>query len=148
MKLRTLTKLRSGRPRTRSRDGAAAYPLRQFPAAVLQAGLLTAALTNELQRQPREVRQLTAPGSVTVVKRRRSPSSSAGPELGRSGQIKVGPAGLEPATKGLCYQLRLSPPLSSLWSGLSLLFTSSPYSLYTFPRLARTWLGISISLLT
>jgi hypothetical protein len=30
------------------------------------------------------------------------------------------------------YQLRLSPPLSSLWSGLSLRFTRFPSSLYAF----------------
>ncbi len=48
--------------------------------------------------------------------------------------IKVGPEGLEPPTKGLCLPPRLSPPLSGSWSGLSLLFTSSPYSLYTFLR--------------
>lgn len=59
----------------------------------------------------------------------------------------VGVAGLEPATKGLCLPLRLSPPLSSSWSGLSLLFTSSPYSLYTFNNWsapADAWLGISM----
>lgn len=48
--------------------------------------------------------------------------------------IKIGPEGLEPPTKGLCLPPRLSPPLSGSWSGLSLLFTSSPYSLYTFLR--------------
>ncbi len=30
------------------------------------------------------------------------------------------------------YQLRFSPPLSGLWSGLSLVITTCPYSLYTF----------------
>jgi hypothetical protein len=40
------------------------------------------------------------------------------------------------------YQLRLSPPLSSLWSGLSLVFTTCPYSLYTF-SLARASFGIA-----
>ncbi|MFO0202003.1 MAG: hypothetical protein ACK528_02625, partial [Alphaproteobacteria bacterium] len=30
------------------------------------------------------------------------------------------------------YQLRFSPPLSGLWSGLSLVFTTCPFSLYTF----------------
>ena len=46
----------------------------------------------------------------------------------------VGPQGLEPWTKGLCLPLRLSPPLSSLWSGLYLPVTGWPSSLYTFPR--------------
>ena len=45
----------------------------------------------------------------------------------------VGPPGLEPGTKGLCLPLQLSLPVSSLWSGLSLVFTTYPYSLYTFP---------------
>jgi len=31
-------------------------------------------------------------------------------------------------------QLRLSPPLSGLWSGLSLVFTTCPFSLYTFSQ--------------
>ena len=44
----------------------------------------------------------------------------------------VGPPGLEPGTKGLCLPLQLSLPVSSLWSGLSLVFTTYPYSLYTF----------------
>ena len=55
----------------------------------------------------------------------------------------VGPHGLEPWTKGLCLPLWLSPPLSSLWSGLYLPITGWPSSLYTFPRvaegLARYW---------
>ena len=33
---------------------------------------------------------------------------------------KLGPAGFEPATKGLCVPLRLSPPLSGSWPGPSL----------------------------
>ncbi len=45
----------------------------------------------------------------------------------------VGPLGVEPSTNGLCVPLRFSPPLSGLWSGLSLVFTTRPYSLYTFP---------------
>jgi hypothetical protein len=58
----------------------------------------------------------------------------------------VGPQGLEPWTKGLCLPLRLSPPLSSLWSGLYLPVTGWPSSLYTFPRVAwGIWLGIGIS---
>ena len=40
------------------------------------------------------------------------------------------------------YQLRFSPPLSGLWSGLSLVFTTCPYSLYTF-SLLRASLGIA-----
>ena len=40
------------------------------------------------------------------------------------------------------YQLWLSPPLSGLWSGLSLAFTTYPYSLYTF-SLMRASLGIA-----
>jgi hypothetical protein len=32
----------------------------------------------------------------------------------------LGPAGFEPATKGLCFPLRLSPPFSGSWSGPSL----------------------------
>ena len=55
----------------------------------------------------------------------------------------VGPQGLEPWTKGLCLPPRLSPPLSSSWSGLYLPVTGWPSSLYTFPRaagdLARYW---------
>ena len=48
---------------------------------------------------------------------------------------KVGPLGLEPRTKGLCLPLRLSPPLSSSWSGLYLRVTRLPSSLYAFrPR--------------
>lgn len=58
----------------------------------------------------------------------------------------VGPLGVEPSTNGLCVPLRLSPPLSGLWSGLSLVFTTRPYSLYTFPRVvAQAWLGIATS---
>ena len=41
------------------------------------------------------------------------------------------------------YQLRFSPPLSGLWSGLSLVFTTCPYSLYTF-SLLRASLGIAM----
>ena len=41
------------------------------------------------------------------------------------------PAGLEPAAAGLAYQLLLSQPLASLWSGLSLhRFRCHTYSLY------------------
>ena len=49
----------------------------------------------------------------------------------------VGSAGIEPATNRLCLPLRLLPPLSSLWSGLSLhpfdnnKFGCLPASLYT-----------------
>lgn len=32
----------------------------------------------------------------------------------------MGPVGFEPTTNRLCYSLRISAPLSSLWSGLSL----------------------------
>ena len=60
---------------------------------------------------------------------------------GRSEKRKLGPAGFEPATKGLCVPLRLSPPLSSLWAGPSLHFTCLPSGLYTFCLLAA-WLGI------
>jgi hypothetical protein len=37
----------------------------------------------------------------------------------------VGRVGLEPTTKGLCLPLRLSPPVSSSWSGLYLAFRPS-----------------------
>ena len=47
-----------------------------------------------------------------------------------------------PAPTDYAYQLWLSPPLSGLWSGLSLVFTTCPYSLYTF-SLARASLGIA-----
>ncbi len=47
-------------------------------------------------------------------------------------EMKVGPAGFEPATKGLCLPLRLSSPLSGLWSGPYLHFTCLPSGLYTF----------------
>lgn len=47
-----------------------------------------------------------------------------------------------PAPTDYAYPLRLSPPLSGLWSGLSLVFTTCPYSLYTF-SLARASLGIA-----
>jgi hypothetical protein len=50
-------------------------------------------------------------------------------------KILVGPPGVEPGTNGLCVPLWLSPPLSGLWSGLSLVFTTCPYSLYTFSRI-------------
>ena len=57
--------------------------------------------------------------------------------------VFVGPEGLEPSTKGLCLPLRLSPPLSGLWSGLCLPVTGWPSSLYTFSpcseSLARRW---------
>lgn len=39
-----------------------------------------------------------------------------------------------PAPTDYAYQLWLSPPLSGLWSGLSLVFTTCPYSLYTFSQ--------------
>ncbi len=46
--------------------------------------------------------------------------------LGKRGKGKVvGRAGLEPATKGLCVPLRLSPPVSGSWSGLCLAFRPS-----------------------
>ena len=43
------------------------------------------------------------------------------------------------------YQLRFSPPLSGLWSGLSLVFTTCPFSLYTFSLILskRASLGIA-----
>ena len=53
----------------------------------------------------------------------------------------VGPPGLEPGTKGLCFPLRLSPPLSGLWSGLYLPITGWPSSLYTFPLNCKAGLG-------
>ena len=57
---------------------------------------------------------------------------------------EIGPAGFEPATKGLCVPLRLSPTLSSSWSGPYLHFTCLPSGLYTFcPQAA--WFGISVS---
>ncbi len=37
------------------------------------------------------------------------------------------------------YQLQLSLPLSGLWSGLSLVFTTCPYSLYTFSRFPESF---------
>ncbi len=45
---------------------------------------------------------------------------------------QIGPAGFEPATKGLCLPLQFSLPLSSLWSGPYLHFTCLPSGLYTF----------------
>ena len=61
------------------------------------------------------------------------------------------PAGFEPATLGLAYQLRLSTPhyIMSLWSGLSLHHhRCRTYSLYGSPYAARGagFLGIAISL--
>ncbi len=47
----------------------------------------------------------------------------------------VGPPRVELGTNGLCVPLQLSLPVSSLWSGLSLVFTTYPYSLYTFQAL-------------
>ena len=64
-------------------------------------------------------------------------------QAARMSQFVVGPVGLEPTTKGLCLPLRLSPPLSGLWSGLYLPVTGWPSSLYTFPYGA--WLGIGWS---
>ena len=62
----------------------------------------------------------------------------------------VGRVGLEPTTKGLCLPLRLSPPVSGLWSGLYLAFrpsrrvsTRSP-----FRSFARYWHGISAAAFT
>ncbi len=46
--------------------------------------------------------------------------------------VSMPSVGFEPTTNGLCLPLRLSTPLSGLWSGLSLLFTSLLSSLYTF----------------
>jgi hypothetical protein len=51
---------------------------------------------------------------------RRSPESRSG-----VAGVVVGRAGLEPATKGLCVPLRLSPPVSGSWSGLCLAFRPS-----------------------
>ncbi len=65
----------------------------------------------------------------------------------------MGPAGFEPATKGLCTPLRFSPPLSGLWSGPSLQSALQP----TVCRLVSTpsvvtpgsdttaWLGIGVT---
>lgn len=50
-----------------------------------------------------------------------------------------------PAPTDYAYQLRLSPPLSGLWSGLSLVFTTCPYSLYTF-SITRASLGIATAI--
>ncbi len=55
----------------------------------------------------------------------------------------LGPAGLEPATKGLCLPLRLSPPLSGSWSGPYLRFTRLPSGLYTFRRIRRRSGGLA-----
>ena len=56
-------------------------------------------------------------------------------------ETKIGPAGFEPATKGLCVPLQLPLPLSSLWSGPYLRRTilrcmRLPSGLYTFPLFA------------
>ncbi len=55
----------------------------------------------------------------------------------------VGPPRVELGTNGLCVPRQLSLPVSGLWSGLSLVFTTYPYSLYTFqtslPGLARDY---------
>lgn len=54
-----------------------------------------------------------------------------------------------PAPTDYAYPLRFSPPLSSLGSGLSLVFTTCPYSLYTFPvkkRSNRASLGITTAI--
>ncbi len=60
--------------------------------------------------------------------------------------LDMGPAGFEPATNRLCIPLQLSPPLSGLWSGLSLHPWEGclPSSLYTFLA-AEAWFGITIS---
>ena len=65
----------------------------------------------------------------------------------------LGPTGFEPVTNRLCVPLRLSPPLTGSWSGLSLhpllgFFRSQsrgcpPTSLYTFPHQLRAWFGIT-----
>ena len=47
----------------------------------------------------------------------------------------VGPPRVELGTNGLCVPLQFSLPVSGLWSGLSLVFTTYPYSLYTFQTL-------------
>jgi hypothetical protein len=44
----------------------------------------------------------------------------------------VGPPRVELGTNGLCVPLQFSLPVSGLWSGLSLVFTTYPYSPYTF----------------
>ena len=51
---------------------------------------------------------------------------------GHGNSAVVGPRGVEPRTNGLCLPLQLSLPVSGLWSGLSLVITTYPYSLYTF----------------
>ncbi len=56
---------------------------------------------------------------------------------------KMGPAGFEPATKGLCVPLRLSPPLSSSWAGPSLHFTCLPSGLYTFCHIWQLGSGLA-----
>jgi len=69
-----------------------------------------------------------------IPKRKRPPITGAVFHL-------VGPHGLEPWTKGLCLPLRLSPPLSGLWSGLYLPITGWPSSLYTFNDATASKLG-------
>jgi len=59
----------------------------------------------------------------------------------------LGPAGFEPATKGLCFPLRLSPPFSGSWSGPSLhaacsgraLAVSAVWPLHLPPPKQRSW---------
>jgi len=90
--------------------------------------------SDEVHRNPHE----PAPTRVSRQKK-------TNPMKGWSSYL-VGPQGLEPWTKGLCLPLRLSPPLSSLWSGLYLPVTGWPSSLYTFPLVSwGIWLGIGIS---
>jgi|GEM_PF-4869137 len=59
-------------------------------------------------------------------------------------KIVVGPLGVEPSTNGLCLPLQFSLPVSGSWSGLSLVITTYPYSLYTFVnQQVNAWLGIT-----
>jgi hypothetical protein len=62
----------------------------------------------------------------------------------------VGREGLEPPTKGLCLPLRLSPPVSGLWSGLYLAFRPSRRVSTRSPlrSFARYWHGITAAAFT
>ena len=62
--------------------------------------------------------------------------------LSHHGFVWWAPRESNSAPTDYAYQLRFSPPLSGLWSGLSLVFTTCPYSLYTF-SLLRASLGIA-----
>lgn len=87
------------------------------------------------QVAPFENAWMTFAGSLQIG-RQKSPRLLGHEDIRRRRQSqkkrKMGPAGFEPATKGLCVPLRLSPPLSSSWAGPSLHFTCLPSGLYTF----------------